>query len=207
MGRKPLEKEKIDQIILLTATDEQVKTIMDATGLSRPTVLNYQQKLENEINAKREELGREGDMETVAGGYQKPPKDMEEPPVKKTERKIRLPSVEEETAKKTISKASNSVSELKARELTEDYKASQMLHSAAVRYQKNIEMMGLDWDRFVAYSIDEAYQTAVDVYKEKMEQQLREASLLQEAIEEDLENPEPQTEDGMTIDNEVNDDE
>ena len=82
-----------------------------------------------------------------------------------------------------------------------------MLHSAAVRYQKNIEMMGLDWDRFVAYSIDEAYQTAVDVYKEKMEQQLREASLLQEAIEEDLENPEPQTEDGMTIDNEVNDDE
>ena len=205
MGRKPLEKEKIDQIILLTATDEQVKTIMDATGLSRPTVLNYQQKLENEINAKREELSR--DMETVTGGYQKPPKEMEEPPVKKTEKKMKLPSVEEETAKKTISKASNSVSELKARELTEDYKAAQMLHSAAVRYQKNIEMMGLDWDRFVAYSIDEAYQTAVDVYKEKMEQILREASLLQEAIEEDLENTEPQTEDGMTIDNEVNDDE
>ena len=81
-----------------------------------------------------------------------------------------------------------------------------MLHSASVRYQKNIEMMGLDWDRFVAFAIDEAYQTAVDAYKEKMERQLREASLLQEAIEEGLENPEMQTEDGMEND-EVDEDE
>ena len=205
MGRKPLEKEKIDQIILLSATGEQVKTIMDATGLSRPTILNYQKQLENEIDEKREELGR--DMETVPGGYQKPPKEMEEPPVKKTEKKMRLPSVEEETAKKTISKASNSVSELKARELTEDYKAAQMLHSASVRYQKNVEMMGLDWDRFVAWAVDEAYERAVEAYKVKVEEQLREASLLQEAIEEGLENPKPKTEDGMIVNNEGEEDE
>lgn len=188
MGRKPLEKEKIDQIILLTATDEQVKTIMDATGLSRPTVLNYQQKLENEIDEKREELGR--DMETVTGGYQKPPKEMEEPPVKKTEKKMKLPSVEEETAKKTISKASNSVSELKARELTEDYKAAQMLHSASVRYRSNIEMMGLEWERFIAFAIDQAYAQAVTAYEEKVEERLREAELMENEMNEKLENPE-----------------
>lgn len=188
MGRKPLEKEKIDQIILLTATDEQVKTIMDATGLSRPTVLNYQQKLENEIDEKREELGR--DMETVTGGYQKPPKEMEEPPVKKTEKKMKLPSVEEETAKKTVSKASNSVSELKARELTEDYKAAQMLHSASVRYRSNIEMMGLEWERFIAFAIDQAYAQAVTAYEEKVEERLREAELMENEMNEKLENPE-----------------
>ena len=188
MGRKPLEKEKIDQIILLTATDEQVKTIMDATGLSRPTILNYQKQLENEIEAKREELGR--DMETVTGGYQKPPKEMEEPPVKKTEKKMRLPSVEEETAKKTISKASNSVSELKAKELTEDYKAAQMLHSASVRYRSNIEMMGLEWERFIAFAIDQAYAQAVTAYEEKVEERLREAELMENEMNEKLENPE-----------------
>ena len=188
MGRKPLEKEKIDQIILLSATGEQVKTIMDATGLSRPTILNYQKQLENEIEAKREELGR--DMETVTGGYQKPPKEMEEPPVKKTEKKMRLPSVEEETAKKTISKASNSVSELKAKELTEDYKAAQMLHSASVRYRSNIEMMGLEWERFIAFAIDQAYAQAVTAYEEKVEERLREAELMENEMNEKLENPE-----------------
>ena len=188
MGRKPLEKEKIDQIILLSATGEQVKTIMDATGLSRPTILNYQKQLENEIEAKREELGR--DMETVTGGYQKPPKEMEEPPVKKTEKKMKLPSVEEETAKKTISKASNSVSELKARELTEDYKAAQMLHSASVRYRSNIEMMGLEWERFIAFAIDQAYAQAVTAYEEKVEERLREAELMENEMNEKLENPE-----------------
>ena len=188
MGRKPLEKEKIDQIILLSATGEQVKTIMDATGLSRPTILNYQKQLENEIDEKREELGR--DMETVPGGYQKPPKEMEEPPVKKTEKKMKLPSVEEETAKKTISKASNSVSELKARELTEDYKAAQMLHSASVRYRNNIEMMGLEWERFIAFAIDQAYAQAVTAYEEKVEERLREAELMENEMNEKLENPE-----------------
>ena len=188
MGRKPLEKEKIDQIILLSATGEQVKTIMDATGLSRPTILNYQKQLENEIDEKREELGR--DMETVTGGYQKPPKEMEEPPVKKSEKKMKLPSVEEETAKKTISKASNSVSELKARELTEDYKAAQMLHSASVRYRSNIEMMGLEWERFIAFAIDQAYAQAVTAYEEKVEERLREAELMENEMNEKLENPE-----------------
>ena len=190
MGRKPLEKEKIEQIILLSATGEQVKTIMDATGLSRPTILNYQKQLENEIDEKREELGREGDMETTKGGYQKPPKEMEEPPVKKTEKKMKLPSVEEETAKKTISKASNSVSELKARELTEDYKAAQMLHSASVRYRSNIEMMGLEWERFIAFAIDQAYAQAVTAYEEKVEERLREAELMENEMNEKLENPE-----------------
>ena len=40
--------------------------------------------------------------------------------------------------------------------------------------------------RFSAWCIDEGYERAVEAYKEKMEQQLREASLLQEAIEEEL---------------------
>ena len=110
--------------------------------------------------------------------------------MKKSEKKMKLPSVEEETAKKTVSKASNSVSELKAKELTEDYKAAQMLHSASVRYRSNIEMMGLEWERFIAFAIDQAYAQAVIAYEDKVEERLREAELMENEMNEKLENPE-----------------
>ena len=200
MSRKPIQKFQIQRIVVLKSEGASISDIEKDTGLGRATIQKYIDKYKSDIEAMKQEPQ---DVTKI-----KP-----DEPAKKEKEKDKKPkkpafqSIEEETTKKAISKGAESVSKLKAQEITEDYKAAQMLHSAAVRYQKNIEMMGLDWDRFVAYSIDEAYQTAVDVYKEKMEQQLREASLLQEAIEEDLENPEPQTEDGMTIDNEVNDDE
>ena len=129
----------------------------------------------------------------------KPNSDKNNTKPSKKEKKQEFVSVEDETVKGTIRKTADSVSALKAKEITEDYKGAQMLHSASVRYQKNIEMMGLEWDRFIAWCIDEGYERAVEAYKEKMEQQLREASLLQEAIEKELSNPKPKTEDGMLI--------
>ena len=39
----------------------------------------------------------------------------------------------------------------------------------------------------------------MEAYKEKMDKQLREAELLQEALEEELANPKPKTEDGMIV--------
>ena len=197
MGRKPVEKYQIKRIILLKSEGATVSDIMKDTGLGRATVQKYIEMHKDDIEKMEKEPQ---DIEKLVP--EKPEKKEE----KKKQEKPKFAPIENETTKKAISKGAESVSKLKAQEITEDYKAAQMLHSASVRYQKNIEMMGLDWDRFVAFAIDEAYQTAVDAYKEKMEQQLREASLLQEAIEEGLENPEMQTEDGMEND-EVDEDE
>ena len=197
MGRKPVEKYQIKRIILLKSEGATVSDIMKDTGLGRATVQKYIEMHKDDIEKMEKEPQ---DIEKLVP--EKPEKKEE----KKKQEKPKFAPIENETTKKAISKGAESVSKLKAQEITEDYKAAQMLHSASVRYQKNIEMMGLDWDRFVAFAIDEAYQTAVDAYKEKMERQLREASLLQEAIEEGLENPEMQTEDGMEND-EVDEDE
>ena len=195
MGRRPVQKYQIQRIVVLKSEGASISDIEKETGLGRATIQKYIDQYKSEIENMKQEPQ---DVTKI-----KP----DEPVKKEKEKKPKhaYASIEEETTKKAISKGAESVSKLKAQEITEDYKAAQMLHSASVRYQKNIEMMGLDWDRFVAFAIDEAYQTAVDAYKEKMEQQLREASLLQEAIEEGLENPEMQTEDGMN--NEVDEDE
>ena len=199
MGRRPVQKYQIQRIVVLKSEGASISDIEKETGLGRATIQKYIDQYKSDIEAMKQEPQ---DVTKI-----KP-----DEPVKKEKEKEKKPkkpefaSIENETTKKAISKGAESVSKLKAQEITEDYKAAQMLHSASVRYQKNIEMMGLDWDRFVAFAIDEAYQTAVDAYKEKMEQQLREASLLQEAIEEGLENPEMQTEDGMEND-EVDEDE
>jgi hypothetical protein len=200
MGRKPLEKEKMDQIILLSATDEKMKTIMEATGLTAPTIRHYQAQLKDEIDKKREELGRE--EPNTKGGYIKPPKELEEKEEKK-EAKPKLPGIEIETAKKTVTKASASISDIKAKELTEDYKAAQMLHSAAVRYRNNIEMMGLSWEQFIMYAIDEAYTKAVDAYEEKVDEELRRVEMAEREIAEKLENPE----NGMAIEDDMMEDE
>ena len=198
MGRKPVEKYQIKRIILLKSEGATVSDIMKDTGLGRATVQKYIEMHKDDIEKMEKEPQ---DIEKLVP--EKPEKKEE----KKKQEKPKFAPIEDETTKNSIRKAADSVSALKAREITEDYKAAQMLHSASVRYQKNVEMMGLDWDRFVAWAVDEAYERAVEAYKVKVEEQLREASLLQEAIEEGLENPKPKTEDGMIVNNEGEEDE
>jgi len=195
MGRKPVEDFQVKRIVILRSEGASITQIMKDTGLSRGTVQNYIDRYKKEIEKRKK---KPQDINELP----KPNGDKKDDDPSKKKEKHKFISVEDETTKATIRKTADSVSALKAREITEDYKGAQMLHSASVRYQKNIEMMGLEWDRFIAWCIDRGYETAVDAYKEKMEQQLREASLLQEAIEEDLENPKAKTEDGILIEEE-----
>ena len=192
MGRKPIEDFQVKRIILLRSEGASISQIMKDTGLSRGTIQNY-------IEMHKKDIEKMKNKPQDINELSKPNSDKNNTKPSKKEKKQEFVSVEDETVKGTIRKTADSVSALKAKEITEDYKGAQMLHSASVRYQKNIEMMGLEWDRFIAWAIDEAYERAVEAYKEKMEQQLREASLLQEAIEEELGNPKPKTEDGMLI--------
>ena len=204
MARKPVNEILIKKIITLKATNSTISQIQKETGLSKATIENYVKKYQHEIDVMRED---NLNIQEVMNMSKNESKNENKKTDKKTmsknesknEKKQEFASLEDETTRKTITRASQSVSELKAKEITEDYKAAQMLHSASVRYRKNIEMMGLEWDRFIAFSIDSAYERAVDAYKEKIEEQLREASLLEMAITEELENPRPKTEDGMMI--------
>ncbi len=194
MARKPIDEEKIKQIITLKATGATNSQIQEKTGLSKATVENYLKKYQHEIDAMREDdLNIREVMHMPKNEDKNENKKTDKKTVpkneSKNEKKQEFASLEDETTRKTITRASQSVSELKAKEITEDYKAAQMLHSASVRYRKNIEMMGLEWDRFIAFSIDSAYERAVDAYKEKIEEELREAMLLETEIEEELANP------------------
>ena len=192
MGRKPIEDFQVKRIILLRSEGASISQIMKDTGLSRGTIQNYIEMHKKDIEKMKKKPQEINELT-------KPNSDKNDTEPNKKEKKQKFISVEDETTKATIRKTADSVSALKAKEITEDYKGAQMLHSASVRYQKNIEMMGLEWDRFIAWAVDEAYERAVEAYKAKMEQQLREASLLQESIEEELGNTKPKTEDGMLI--------
>lgn len=199
MTRKPIPETIKKQIITLKASGSKTAEIMQVTGLSKATVENYVKKYRMEIERLREENAEIKDVMPKNVDKKPPKKEPDKKASPKNEEKPKYAAVEEETTKNTIRKTADSISSLKAKEITEDYKAAQMLHSASVRYQKNIEMMGLEWDRFIAYAIDDAYERAVDAYKEKVEEQLREASLLEMAITEELKNPKPKTEDGMMM--------
>ncbi len=196
MARKPIPEMLKKQIITLKSTGASISEIMKTTNLSKSTVENYIKKFSTEIERMREEGTPINELVHGKEELQEETKKKED---KDKPKKPKFANIEEETTRKAITKGSESVSQLKAKEITEDYKAAQMLHSASVRYQKNIEMMGLGWDQFVAWAVDQAYEQAVEAYKEKIDRQLKEASLLQEAIEEELENPMPKTEDGMMI--------
>ncbi|MCL5732858.1 MAG: helix-turn-helix domain-containing protein [Candidatus Thermoplasmatota archaeon] len=197
MTRKPIPETIKKQIITLKASGSKTAEIMQVTGLSKATVENYVKKYRMEIERLREENAEIKDVMPKNVDKKTPKKEPDKKASPKNEEKPKYAAVEEETTKSTIRKTADSVSSLKAKEITEDYKAAQMLHSASVRYQKNIEMMGLEWDRFIAFAVDDAYERAVNAYKEKVEEQLREASLLEMAITEELENP--KTEDGMMM--------
>ena len=192
MGRKPVEDFQVKRIILLRSEGASISQIVKDTGLGKTTVQKYIEKYAKDIEKMK---NKPQEINKVVN----PTSDKKSDQEKKKDSKSKFASIEDETTKNAIRKASDSVSTLKAKEITEDYKAAQMLHSASVRYQKNVEMMGLEWDRFIAWAVDEAYQAAVEAYKEKMDKQLREAELLQEALEEELANPKPKTEDGMIV--------
>ena len=183
MRVKTASDAQIKQLLLLRSQGASIPQIHEVTDLSVGAISKYIRQYQSEIK----KMMNEHDISEIGMSHGKGKERSQEGSKKKKPR--RFASIESETTKSTIRKGADLVSSIKAREITEDYKAAQMLHSASIRYRKNIEMMGLDWDRFMAWAIDEGYQRAVEVYKRKLQKHLMVESIFEEAIQEDLENP------------------
>ncbi len=186
--------------ILMAAGGDRPSTIEEKLGISRPTFLRYRQLYAKEIEEMKKSLNPNPEPEP------EPPKDDKRTaPIHSKEKKDEKPqkpkfaSIENETTRKTIIKASDSISTIKAQEIKDDYQAAQVMHSASVRYKENVEYMGVPWNQFLAYAIDEAYKDVVDAYKEAVEKALNEQSVLEMEIEAKMSNPEPKVEDGMKV--------
>ena len=183
MRGKTASDAQIKQLLLLRSQGASIPQIHEVTDLSVGAISKYIRQYQSEIK----KMMNEHDISEIGMSHGKGKERSQEGSKKKKPR--RFASIESETTKNTIRKGADLVSSIKAREITEDYKAAQMLHSASIRYRKNIEMMGLDCDRFMAWAIDEGYQRAVEVYKRKLQKHLMVESIFEEAIQEDLENP------------------
>ena len=122
MSRKPIQKFQIQRIVVLKSEGASISDIEKDTGLGRATIQKYIDKYKSDIEAMKQEPQ---DVTKI-----KP-----DEPAKKEKEKDKKPkkpafqSIEEETTKKAISKGAESVSKLKAQEITEDYKAAQILLS------------------------------------------------------------------------------
>jgi hypothetical protein len=185
MGRKPIKEEDVKKIIKLRSKGKTISEIEEETGFAHGTIMNYITRYKDWI----EEMKNNQRNMDLTYSDEKKKKD------KNKRGQSYFVSIEDETAKKAIRKAADTVGTLKAKEITEDYKAAQILHSASVWYQKNVEMMGLEWDKFVAWCIDEGYERVVEAYEEKVRKRLRETELLQDVIKEEPMNPEQKQED------------
>lgn len=183
MRGKTASDTQIKQLLLLRSQGASIPQIHEVTDLSVGAISKYIRRYQSKI----EKMMNEHDISEIGMSHGKGKERSQEGSKKK--KPHRFASIESETTKNTIRKGADLVSSIKAREITEDYKAAQMLHSASIRYRKNIEMMGLDRDRFMAWAIDEGYQRAVEVYKRKLQKHLMVESIFEEAIQEDLENP------------------
>jgi hypothetical protein len=207
MGRTEIDKGKIKQFILFVATNEKRDFIMGELGLTQPSYYAWKKRYQSSIEKKKEEMypeKHENTDETYHEGEEEVKKLKEYTPAlpshaakekEKKEKVLALPNIERETVKKTITHASESVSRIASKEITSDYQAAQVLKSARVRYQRNIEYMGISWDDFLAVAIDEGYSAALQTWKEKVEEEMYENTLLTSEIEEKLENADDVPED------------
>ena len=203
MGRTEIDKGKIKQFILFVATGEKRDFVMEQLGLTQPSYYAWKKRYQSFIEKKKEEMYPEK-HENMDEPYQEGEEEVkklkeytpalpvhatkEKEKKEKKEKVLALPNIERETAKKTITHASESVSRIASKEITSDYQAAQVLKSARVRYQRNIEYMGISWDDFLAVAIDEGYSAALQTWKEKVEEEMYENTLLTSEIEEKLEN-------------------
>ena len=196
MAKAGPDENRIKQFILLSATGDSKESIMEQVGISQPTYYNWKKKYAKEITAKVKEIkGGEKDSNNEKNDSNKDSNN-EKTPEQKKEEKPKEPqykSIEVETTTKSISKASDSVSNIVAKEIETNYKASQVLAAAKVRYFRNVqEIMGLHWEEFLAIAIDTAYEKAIEAYMERLSEQMYENTLLQMEIVNKLEQDKPE---------------
>jgi hypothetical protein len=169
MGRKGLTVDQKNQLILLTATGSNNKSIAEQIDVTTQTVRNYQKKYSELIEAKRKELaGEEPPKETKPkGGYKPPPKDTEtdkpEPPKEKRD-PIEV-KAEPDFIKKGATVASEELKEM----YTQIIKDGKSIMNARYKFQSSVEQMGVDWNKFLNFAIEIGYEEIEKEYMRELE--------------------------------------
>ena len=173
MGRpkKELTPLEIQKLIVLTASGTRQMDIAKELGISIPTIRQLQRDHAEEIEIKKDEMNGEPPNPVTPTSRNTEKKESKD---EKEKNKSPYAEIEHETTKKAITKASESVSTIIAKDTTEDYRASQILKGSRMKYQKALEKMGIEWDEFVRVAIDDLYRTVELVYIDEVERRSKE---------------------------------
>ena len=173
MGRpkKELTPLEIQKLIVLTASGTRQMDIAKELGISIPTIRQLQRDHAEEIEIKKDEMNGEPPNPVTPTSRTTEKKESKDD---KEKNKSPYVEIEHETVKKAITKASESVSTIIAKDTTEDYRASQILKGSRMKYQKALEKMGIEWDEFVRVAIDDLYRTVEIAYIDEVERRSKE---------------------------------
>ena len=172
MGRpkKELTPLEIQKLIVLSASGTRQMDIAKELGISIPTIRQLQKKHEEEIEIKKDEMnGNPPDPVTPTSKITEKKESKDE-----KEKKSPYVEIEHETTRKAINKASDSVSNIIAKDTTDDYRASQVLKGSRMKYQRALEKMGIEWDEFVRCAIDDLYKEVEIAYIDEVERRSKE---------------------------------
>lgn len=169
MGRKPIPEYKIQQIILMSAQGETQAAIMEATDTTKPTVIRYQTKYKEAIEAKREELDIPPPPETPKGGNI--PIDTENENNTDKKKKEKPDPILTAATGKFITGSSETMSKEMVRRFNDAMKGGLMLLDAQMKYMKSLDEMGVTWDKFVDFSLKLGYDEIEEAYIQELERE------------------------------------
>ena len=169
MGRKGLTVDQKNQLILLTATGSNNKSIAEQIDVTTQTVRNYQKKYSELIEAKRKELaGEETPPEPKnKGQFKRPTKEMEE--ANKTKPKEAQDPIEAAAKDKSIRKGSDFASDVTNSIYKDMVNDGKTIMSARLKYQTSLEQMGVDWNKFLNFAIEIGYEEIEKEYMRELE--------------------------------------
>lgn len=168
MGRKPIPDFKIQQIILMSAQGEKPSAIAEATGITKPTILSYQEKYKEAIAGKQEELDITPEPKTKKQGYT--PVDSDNDGNSKQKKEKPDPILVGATSK-FVTKSADTMSAEMARRFNDALKGGLMVLDAQMKYMASLDEMGVEWDKFVKFCFMVGYDMIEDAYLTERENQ------------------------------------
>lgn len=168
MGRKPIPDFKIQQIILMSAQGEKPSAIAEATGITKPTILSYQEKYKEAIAGKQEELDINPEPKTKKQGFIPVNSDNGSDGKQKKEKPD--PILVGATSK-FVTKSADTMSAEMARRFNDALKGGLMVLDAQMKYMASLDEMGVEWDKFVKFCFMMGYDMIEDAYIAERENQ------------------------------------
>ncbi len=163
---KKLGKIERDQIILLLATGETVKNIAKQLEISIPTVRNYREKYQEEIEKKKAEIagkeppGKEEKEEKKNPIYIAPPN----PEKKENETEEEPDPIEDRAAKDVVPKGSKVATDEMIGIYKDMIKSGKAIIEDQFRYKSSVENMGIKWVDFLKFAHKIGYDILLNEY-------------------------------------------